>query len=232
MRAGRAHIRAGLRCASAMTRRCRHRMFAGGDAVLVPSRFEPCGLTQMYGLALWHPAGGGGDRRAGRYGDRGHPCHIGRRGGHGDRVSPDRCAGLWSGLDTAGRRCMPTQPSGRGCKAMRCAIRSAGRHRPRLCGAVCRIWSHERRSGAARLGGHATSPGRPWPMGATFDGDGVNFAVFSAHATRIELCLFSPDGRKEMARLPFRDRDGDIWHLHVGGLTPGTRLRLSRSWPL
>ncbi|MDP3263255.1 MAG: glycogen debranching protein GlgX [Tabrizicola sp.] len=73
-----------------------------------------------------------------------------------------------------------------------------------------------------RLSGHAVGPGRPWPMGASFTGDGVNFAVFSAHAEMIELCLFSPDGRKELARLPIRERDGDIWHIHVGGLTLGT----------
>ena len=59
-------------------------------------------------------------------------------------------------------------------------------------------------------------------MGATFDGEGVNFAVFSVHAIRVELCLFSPDGRKEMTRIPLPERDGDIWHGHVGGLTPGT----------
>ncbi|WP_146285860.1 glycogen debranching protein GlgX [Gemmobacter aquaticus] len=73
-----------------------------------------------------------------------------------------------------------------------------------------------------RLAGHAVSAGRPWPMGASFDGEGVNFALFSAHAERVELCLFSPDGRKEMCRIPLRERDGDIWHVHVGGLTPGT----------
>ncbi|MFT4149595.1 MAG: glycogen debranching protein GlgX [Paracoccaceae bacterium] len=72
------------------------------------------------------------------------------------------------------------------------------------------------------MNGHATAPGRPWPMGASFDGDGVNFAVFSAHAEKVELCLFSPDGRRELSRIPLRDRDGDIWHVHVGGLTPGT----------
>ena len=72
-----------------------------------------------------------------------------------------------------------------------------------------------------RANGHAVSPGQPWPMGATLTGDGVNFAVFSAHAEGIELCLFSPDGRKELSRLPMRDRDGDIWHIHVGGLTAG-----------
>lgn len=73
-----------------------------------------------------------------------------------------------------------------------------------------------------RLQGHAISAGRPWPMGANFDGEGVNFALFSAHAERVELCLFTQDGRKEMCRIPLRDRDGDIWHVHVGGLTPGS----------
>jgi glycogen operon protein len=68
-------------------------------------------------------------------------------------------------------------------------------------------------------------------MGASFDGEGVNFAVFSAHAEAIELCLFSSDGRKEMARLPFRERDGDIWHMHVGGLTPGTVYGLRAHGP-
>ena len=72
-----------------------------------------------------------------------------------------------------------------------------------------------------RANGHAISPGLPWPMGATLTGDGVNFAVFSAHAEAIELCLFSPDGRKELSRIPLRDRDGDIWHIHVAGLTAG-----------
>lgn len=68
-------------------------------------------------------------------------------------------------------------------------------------------------------------------MGATFDGEGVNFAVFSAHAERLELCLFSEDGRKEVARLPFRERDGDIWHMHVGGLTPGVKYGLRAHGP-
>ncbi|MFZ1469067.1 MAG: glycogen debranching protein GlgX [Paracoccaceae bacterium] len=65
------------------------------------------------------------------------------------------------------------------------------------------------------------SPGQPYPMGATLTPDGVNFAVFSANADRIELCLFSPDGRKELHRLTLRDRDGDVWHIHVAGLTAG-----------
>ncbi|WP_347313663.1 glycogen debranching protein GlgX [Defluviimonas sp. SAOS-178_SWC] len=55
-----------------------------------------------------------------------------------------------------------------------------------------------------------------------FDGAGVNFAVFSAHATKVEICLFTADGRREIARMSLPERDGDIWHGHIEGLTPGT----------
>ncbi len=65
------------------------------------------------------------------------------------------------------------------------------------------------------------SRGLPWPLGATITAQGVNFAVFSAHATAMDLCLFSPDGRRELARIPFADRQDDIWHLHVTGLIAG-----------
>lgn len=73
-----------------------------------------------------------------------------------------------------------------------------------------------------RLKNHARSSGKPNPIGATFDGHGVNFAVFSEHAERVELCLFSEDGRIEIARIPLVDREGDVWHIHIAGLTPGT----------
>ncbi|PWK60609.1 glycogen debranching protein GlgX [Roseicyclus mahoneyensis] len=62
--------------------------------------------------------------------------------------------------------------------------------------------------------------GRPAPLGATFDGAGVNFAVFSAHATRMVLCLFTDDGR-EIGRIDLPERDGDVWHGHIAGLRPG-----------
>ncbi len=75
----------------------------------------------------------------------------------------------------------------------------------------------------ATLPGHAIGPGRPWPLGATPDGEGVNFAVASAHATGMELCLFSDDGRRELARLPVAEREGYVWHIHVAGLMPGAR---------
>jgi glycogen operon protein len=75
----------------------------------------------------------------------------------------------------------------------------------------------------AHLPGHAPAPGRAWPLGATPMGDGVNFAVASAHAEAIELCLFSDDGRRELARVPMADRDGAVWHVHIDGLMPGAR---------
>ena len=62
--------------------------------------------------------------------------------------------------------------------------------------------------------------GRAAPLGASFDGDGVNFAVFSEHAEAIHLCLFDEHGT-ETARLAMPERDGDIWYGRVPGLTPG-----------
>ena len=72
------------------------------------------------------------------------------------------------------------------------------------------------------LKNHSMSAGRPSPIGATFDGEGVNFAVFSEHAERVELCLFDNDGWIEIARIPLMERDGDVWHIYIAGLTPGT----------
>ena len=64
--------------------------------------------------------------------------------------------------------------------------------------------------------------GSPSHMGARFDGEGTNFAVFSANATRLNLCLFSPDGKTETHRLVLPERTGDIWHGYVKGIAPGT----------
>lgn len=63
--------------------------------------------------------------------------------------------------------------------------------------------------------------GRPWPMGASVDGDGVNFAVFSAHASQVDLCLFDDSGQQELARLPLPARTDDIWHGRLSGGKPG-----------
>ncbi|UWQ19485.1 glycogen debranching protein GlgX [Jannaschia sp. M317] len=59
-------------------------------------------------------------------------------------------------------------------------------------------------------------------MGVTHDGEGANFAVYSEHATQVSLCLFSPDGQQEVARLPLPERTGPIWHGYVAGLPYGT----------
>lgn len=81
------------------------------------------------------------------------------------------------------------------------------------------------------MSGYSVSAGLPWPMGATVTPSGVNFAVFSAHATGLDLCLYAPGGRHEVARLPFRDRTGDIWHIAVEGARPGLQYGLRAHGP-
>ncbi|GMG82634.1 glycogen debranching protein GlgX [Paralimibaculum aggregatum] len=65
-------------------------------------------------------------------------------------------------------------------------------------------------------------PGSPNPLGASFDGEGTNFAVYSANARKIELCLFSADGARETARHALPERTGHVWHGYKPGLPPGT----------
>jgi isoamylase len=62
-------------------------------------------------------------------------------------------------------------------------------------------------------------PGEPWPLGATFDGEGVNFAVHSENATRIDLCLFDDRGHQTVLRLP--ETTAHVFHGYVPGLRPG-----------
>jgi isoamylase len=64
-------------------------------------------------------------------------------------------------------------------------------------------------------------PGLPYPMGAYFDGIGVNFAVFSANAQKMELCLFDQSGRKELARLPLPECTNEVWHGYLPDAGPG-----------
>ncbi len=66
-----------------------------------------------------------------------------------------------------------------------------------------------------------TTKGLSYPFGATWDGSGVNFVVYSAHATKIYLCLFSEDGRKEEARIPLFKDEGGVWHIYVKDLKLG-----------
>ena len=82
--------------------------------------------------------------------------------------------------------------------------------------------SEERRTTGPRAAGrHAVWPGRPYPLGTTWDGEGVNFALFSEHAEGVELCLFTEDGRHETARIPVRWQTDQVWHCYLPEARPG-----------
>ena len=74
--------------------------------------------------------------------------------------------------------------------------------------------------------------GSPRPLGAHWDGAGTNFALFSAHATAVELCLYDPSGRVEQARMMLPEKSQDVWHGYVPGVQPGTcyGYRVHGSW--
>jgi glycogen operon protein len=74
--------------------------------------------------------------------------------------------------------------------------------------------------------------GKPWPLGAHWDGQGVNFAVFSAHAQSIELCLFDTSGTQEVARYPLPCHTSDVWHGYLPKAEPGLvyGLRAHGTW--
>ena len=65
-------------------------------------------------------------------------------------------------------------------------------------------------------------PGRPYPLGATWDGAGVNVALFSEHATAVELCLFDgPNTSQALEQVVLRERTDLVWHGYVPDLRPG-----------
>ncbi|MBQ9731579.1 MAG: glycogen debranching protein GlgX [Alphaproteobacteria bacterium] len=65
-----------------------------------------------------------------------------------------------------------------------------------------------------------TLDGQASPLGSTYDGRGVNFAIFSAHATKIELCLFDASGSEEVERYELSQNDNNIWHIYLEGAKP------------
>ena len=65
------------------------------------------------------------------------------------------------------------------------------------------------------------TPGSTYPLGATFDGAGVNFALFSQIADRVELCLFDDEGNE--TRIDIEDQNSYIWHVYIPGIQPGQR---------
>jgi glycogen operon protein len=68
-----------------------------------------------------------------------------------------------------------------------------------------------------------TRPGQPYPLGATWDGSGVNFALFSENATRVELCLFGAEGSTETARIRMPETTDQVWHVYLPDVRPGQR---------
>ncbi|WP_080057336.1 glycogen debranching protein GlgX [Spirosoma aerolatum] len=67
-----------------------------------------------------------------------------------------------------------------------------------------------------------TKPGKPYPLGASYDGEGVNFALFSENATAVTLCLYDPaNPAEETAHIPLIERTDLVWHIYLDGLKPG-----------
>jgi len=64
-------------------------------------------------------------------------------------------------------------------------------------------------------------PGRPYPLGATWDGKGANFALFSATAERVELSIFDAAGTREIGRVRFMERTDEVWHAYLPDARPG-----------
>jgi isoamylase len=67
----------------------------------------------------------------------------------------------------------------------------------------------------------AVWPGRPDPRGATWDGEGVNFALFSENAERVELCIFDEAGRRQLQRIPLSETTDQVWHCYLPEARPG-----------
>src|ERR1700691_2954070 len=64
-------------------------------------------------------------------------------------------------------------------------------------------------------------PGRPYPLGATWDGEGVNFALYSEHAEKVDLCLFDISGKREIGRIPLPEQTDMVWHGYLPEVRPG-----------
>jgi hypothetical protein len=203
-----------------------HRLIAGGDAILVPSRFEPCGLTQLYAL---------------RYGTL--PL-VALTGGLADTVIAANDAALKRGAAT-GFRSMPLSAENLALRAWTsvcalCRSRNLGRGCRRTRWRIRSGWETSAAAYAALYrdlpepDDHAltmTEPGRPAPLGATFDGEGVNFAVFSEHADAdLGLHLFRGWQDRDASPRP-AGAHGDVWHGYVAGLRPGQLYGLRADGP-
>src|SRR3954453_12565383 len=83
-----------------------------------------------------------------------------------------------------------------------------------------RLKGHAKRS--AGTDNRRVWPGAPYPLGATWDGKGVNFALYSENATKVELCLFEAlDAVTESVRIPLPENTDLVWHCYLPDATPG-----------
>ncbi|WP_408832186.1 glycogen debranching protein GlgX [Acidocella sp.] len=73
----------------------------------------------------------------------------------------------------------------------------------------------------AKIPGLRLREGLPYPHGASWDGEGVNFAIFSANATKVEICLFDESGKTELERIELPEYTDQIFHGWIGGIGPG-----------
>jgi len=64
-------------------------------------------------------------------------------------------------------------------------------------------------------------PGHPYPLGPTWDGKGVNFSIYAAHATAVELCLFEENSGQPKSIIKLFERTSQIWHIYIPGISPG-----------
>src|SRR3984885_4540809 len=94
----------------------------------------------------------------------------------------------------------------------------AGRPRARTPSAPPAIGRHISRTGKLSM---RLSAGTSSRLGASWDGRGTNFALFSAHAQKVELCLFDGQGRRELERIELPERNEDVWHGYLNDVSPG-----------
>ena len=72
--------------------------------------------------------------------------------------------------------------------------------------------------------------GNPYPLGATWDGSGVNFAIFSEHADAVDLCLFDDEGREEQ-RIRLIEQTDLVWHAYLPDGRPGSATAIASTAP-
>src|ERR1700751_1269442 len=94
------------------------------------------------------------------------------------------------------------------------------------CGAP--LWSSSHRTNSSPIKARMVIqtepivwPGKPYPLGANWDGEGVNFALFSENAEVVELCLFDQAGRRELHRVRVKEQTDQVWHCYLPEARPG-----------